>query len=60
MEFGAPQIAVDLSETVFIDASGLDALIAAYRSLGQPNGLVIRDPSGRSRRLLDIPAHDSG
>lgn len=46
---------VDLSEVEFIDASGVNALIGAFRiAAGSQRHLLIASPSRQLRRILDI------
>jgi anti-sigma B factor antagonist len=48
-------VVLDLSETGFLDSSGLRAILTAQRRLGESNGrLVLRAPSEPVTRLLEI------
>ncbi len=49
------QIVLDLSQTAFLDSSGLRAILTAQRRLGESGGqLRLRAPSDAVTRLLDI------
>jgi anti-sigma B factor antagonist len=53
------RVVVDLSETTFMDASGIAALVEAHKRAGQHGGAVIvRSPSAMTRRLLAITGVD--
>jgi anti-sigma B factor antagonist len=48
-------IVLDLSETGFLDSSGLRAILTAHRRLGSENGsLMLRSASEPVTRLLEI------
>jgi anti-anti-sigma factor len=48
-------IEIDFRGTTFIDSSGIETLITAYRQLGQiPEAIVLRDPSSAVRRVLSL------
>lgn len=51
-----PVIEIDLSQTRFVDSSGLGALFALYRSTAQRNGIVLRllNPRPEIRQLLEL------
>jgi anti-sigma B factor antagonist len=50
-----PCIEVDLSQTTFMDSTGVRALIAAQSRPGQPpDAIVLRDPSPGVRRLIEL------
>jgi len=52
---GVSELVFDLSETKFLDSSGLRAILTAQRRLVDQNGtLELRTPSEPVRRLLDI------
>ena len=52
---GVSDLVFDLSETKFIDSSGLRAILTAQRRLADHDGrLSLRAPSESVRRLLDI------
>lgn len=49
------QVALDLSETTFLDSSGLRAILTAQRRLADAGGqLALRRPSEPVTRLLEI------
>jgi anti-sigma B factor antagonist len=49
------KIVLDLSETGFLDSSGLRAILTAHRRLGSEQGsLTLRSPSEPVTRLLEI------
>jgi anti-sigma B factor antagonist len=49
------ELVFDLSETLFLDSSGLRAILTAQRRLADRDGkLALRAPSESVRRLLDI------
>jgi len=53
------RLVIDLTETTFIDSSGLAILIRAHRLLGQiPGAIVLRGPNPTARKLLDISGLD--
>jgi anti-sigma B factor antagonist len=48
------KLEVDLTDTTFMDGSGLRVLTEAYQRLGRdPQAVVIRSPGRRIQRLLD-------
>jgi anti-sigma B factor antagonist len=49
-------IEIDLSNTRFMDSSGLGALFALYRALTQRNGSILRlvNPRPEIRQLLEL------
>jgi anti-sigma B factor antagonist len=49
-------IEIDLSQTCFMDSSGLGALFALYRSTGQGTGVILRllNPKPEIQQLLDL------
>ncbi len=48
-------IVLDLSQTTFLDSSGLRAILTAYRRIGERGGkLALRRPSEPVLRLLEI------
>ena len=51
-----PLIEIDLSQTRFVDSSGLGALFALYRATAQRNGVVLRllNPRPEIRQLLEL------
>ena len=54
---GAPSIIeIDLSQTRFVDSSGLGALFALYRATAQQHGVVLRlvNPRPEIRQLLEL------
>ena len=49
------EIVLDLSETGFLDSSGLRAILTAHRRLSESQGrLLLRSPSEPVTRLLEI------
>jgi anti-sigma B factor antagonist len=51
----APTVVLDLSETGFLDSSGLRAILTAHRKLTAAQGtLLLRTPSEPVTRLLEI------
>jgi anti-sigma B factor antagonist len=55
MSSGAKNISLDLSETGFLDSSGLRAILTAHRRLENEHGaLTLRRPSEPVTRLLEI------
>ncbi len=53
------RLVIDLSETTFIDSSGLAVLVRAYRHLGQKReAVVFRAPSPTARKVLGISGLD--
>jgi len=54
---GAPSvIEIDLSQTRFVDSSGLGALFALYRATAERNGVVLRllNPRPEIQQLLEL------
>lgn len=54
---GSPAVVeVNLSQTRFMDSSGLGALFALYRSTAQRNGVVLRlvNPKPEIQQLLEL------
>ena len=54
---GSPSvIEIDLSQTRFVDSSGLGALFALYRATAQRSGIVLRllNPRPEIRQLLEL------
>jgi len=51
-----PLIEIDLSQTRFVDSSGLGALFALYRTTAQRSGVVLRllNPRPEIRQLLEL------
>ena len=49
-------IEIDLSQTRFVDSSGLGALFALYRATAQQKGVVLRlvNPRPEIRQLLEL------
>lgn len=47
-----PPLIVDLSGLGFVDSSGIDALVVAYRRFG--DGLVVEGVPARCRRLFEL------
>ena len=49
-------VEVNLSQTRFMDSSGLGALFALYRAASQGNGMVLRllNPSPEIQQLLEL------
>jgi anti-sigma B factor antagonist len=47
-------VVLDLSETSFLDSSGLRAILTAHRRLEGEGGLLLRAPSEPVVRLLEI------
>ncbi len=55
----SPRLVIDLTETTFIDSSGLAVLVRAHHRLGQiPEAVVLRAPSSAARKVLDISGVD--
>lgn len=55
VEQGHPRVAVDLTETEFIDSSGLGALISGLKSARQAGGdLRIAAPNTQARLVLSL------
>jgi anti-anti-sigma factor len=51
---GRPLV-IDLAETTFMDSSGIDLLLKAYRAQGQtPEAVVLRSPSDAVRQTLAL------
>jgi anti-sigma B factor antagonist len=54
-----PRVVVDLSETLFIDSSGLAVLVRAHNQLSTVGGaLVLRAPHERVSKVLGIAGLD--
>lgn len=52
---GQREVVLDLSQTTFLDSSGLRAILTAHRRIGEQGGkLVLRHPSEPVLRLLEI------
>ncbi len=51
-----PLIEIDLSQTRFVDSSGLGALFALYRATAQRTGVILRllNPRPEIRQLLEL------
>jgi anti-sigma B factor antagonist len=51
-----PLIEIDLSQTRFVDSSGLGALFALYRAAGQTSGATLRllNPKPEIQQLLEL------
>lgn len=49
-------IEIDLSQTSFMDSSGLGALFALYRATGEGTGVILRllNPKPEIQQLLDL------
>jgi anti-sigma B factor antagonist len=57
---GVQRITVDMSETEFIDSTGLHALVVAVKELRTHGGdLVVRSPSKSAARLLELTGLDT-
>jgi anti-sigma B factor antagonist len=55
IEGGVSSIVLDLSETGFLDSSGLRAILTAHRRLStEQGGLTLQNPSEPVVRLLEI------
>jgi anti-sigma B factor antagonist len=55
IESGARRIVLDLSETAFLDSSGLRAILTSQRKVAEATGeLRLRRPSEPVTRLLEI------
>jgi anti-anti-sigma factor len=56
-------VVLDASGLTFLDSSGISAIVQAYRAanegVGRGRSVVIRNPSPRVRRILEITALDS-
>ena len=52
------RVVVDLTDVRFIDGTGLGALVAARKEVGEAGEIVLRDPSPLVRRLLDLTRLD--
>lgn len=66
IEAGNLLIVVDLSETTFVDSSGLSALISSIKKMGPRGGLAISGAKGSVRSLFELtrmdrvfPMHDT-
>jgi stage II sporulation protein AA (anti-sigma F factor antagonist) len=51
---GAPDVIVDLSAVTFMDSSGINALIGAYRRASEPGSLHVVSPTPAVRRVFEI------
>jgi anti-sigma B factor antagonist len=52
---GSGRLEVDLRDTTFMDSTGIAALLAVHRRLGQAHEpVVIRDPSPAVQLVLDV------
>lgn len=51
-----PVLEIDLSQTRFMDSSGLGALFALYRETVQREGIILRliNPRGEIQQLLEL------
>ena len=49
-------VEIDLSQTRFLDSSGLGALFALYRTVGESSGVTLRlvNPAPEVRQLLEL------
>lgn len=49
-------VEIDLSQTRFLDSSGLGALFALYRTVGEASGVTLRlvNPAPEVRQLLEL------
>jgi len=57
---GYRRVTVDMTETAFIDSTGLHALVVAVKELGTHGGkLVVRSPSKSAARLLELTGFDT-
>ena len=57
---GAHEVVLDLSETAFLDSTGLGALLTAHRRLGGRDGrLVIVGAQANVLRVLEVTGLDS-
>jgi anti-sigma B factor antagonist len=57
---GTGDLIVDLSGVEFMDSAGLNVFVRAYKHLiEQDRGLVVRGPSERVRRILDMGGADA-
>jgi anti-anti-sigma factor len=55
-----PRLVLDLSETTFLDATGISVLVRAHHELGrQRSAIVIRDASPVVRKVLRISGVDT-
>jgi anti-anti-sigma factor len=55
----AERVVVDLTDTTFIDSSGLAVLVRAHKRLDQrPDALVVRAPNATIRQVLGISGLD--
>ena len=55
---GARDLVIDLTETSFLDSSGLRALIGAHRLFSEGGNLALAHASEPVRRLLEITGLD--
>ena len=57
---GARHVTVDLSDTSFMDSTGLSALVAALKGLRERGGdMVITSPNAAVRRLFEMTGLDT-
>jgi anti-sigma B factor antagonist len=57
---GVQQITVDMTDTEFIDSTGLHALVVAVKELRLQGGdLLLRSPSKSAARLLQLTGLDT-
>ena len=57
---GVRRVTVDMTETAFIDSTGLHALVVAVKELRTHGGtLVVRSPSKSAARLLQLTGFDT-
>lgn len=57
---GIQCVTVDMTETAFIDSTGLHALVVAVKELRTHGGkLVVRSPSKSAARLLELTGFDT-
>ena len=56
-------VVLDAAGLTFLDSSGISAIVQAYRAahegIGQGRSVVVRNPSPRVRRVLEITGLDS-
>lgn len=54
-----PRITLDLSNTTFMDSTGINVIVGALHHLGRkPEGIVLRDPTDAVRRVLAVAGVD--
>jgi anti-sigma B factor antagonist len=57
---GVEKVTVDMTETAFIDSTGLHALVVALKELRVHGGdLVVRSPSKSAARVLQLTGFDT-